>query len=305
MALIHMNCPGCGAALRAREHDYICEYCGSIVLRLPEKDGTVGATGLTADAFRRRLQESSRIFTVRMEQPPESDIDAKILAGKLERAESSLREGKAYAAGELLRGVPDTVFRAARLRFLAETGARDETELSHYAGDITILRHYAEMMAAADSGTRETYGYIAELCRQNVQIQESIRKGHELLHLGQTEAALEYAEQTVERYGMYARAWELLIAARCCASESYNPYADLPYMEACPDAELTVTGGERDAYGVPRRIAQGIAERCGRIRRKEQERSEWLHRYLIRPLAVAVGIGILILFWFWVGSCME
>ena len=240
MALIHMNCPGCGAALRAREHDYICEYCGSIVLRLPEKDGTVGATGLTADAFRRRLQESSRIFTVRMEQPPESDIDAKILAGKLERAESSLREGKAHAAEELLRGVPDTVFRAARLRFLAETGARDETELSHYAGDITILRHYAEMMAAADSGTRETYGYIAELCRQNVQIQESIRKGHELLQLGQTEAALEYAEQTVERYGMYARAWELLIAARCCASESYNPYADLPYMEACPDAELTV-----------------------------------------------------------------
>ena len=296
MALADLKCTGCGAPLTARGNTYVCPYCGTTVVQIADAHVDANVQLLSPEEFRTRLEASRKTFVMAPGGGGVCDIDDAVLKGKLAYAAQLLHEHKAYEVSGALKGIPETVFEAERLRFLAEIGVRDETELAAYAGDIRQLPHYQTLLAAGNGSCRETYTYISGICLENARILEEIGKGMELLSAAQIDQALAYGEQMVRQYPSHARAWELLIAARCAKDGAYDPFADLGYLLACPDAELTVTGGEM-VNGIPRYIAPGIADRCHAIRQKRERSGAFVRDFLIRPLLLLLGIGALIGIW--------
>lgn len=297
MALVDMKCPNCGAPMHGREGRIECEYCGSLLLEFSALDGVEHADVVSVDEFKKRMEESKCRFAVDFGGTALCDVDAEILKGKLRFAEEELRAGRAYKVDGILKGVPATVFAAERLRLLAEVGAADETELAAYAGEITAFSHYATMTDAATEQTRETYAYIADVCRQNAAANAEIGKGKEMLAVKMYSEGAEYAARMVAKYPTHARAWELLMHAKCLADAKYNPFDDLAKMKLCPDAAFAVTGGEENADGIPGGISDVVAERCRNVLAPAKARRAFLSKYVVVPLLTLAGIGILVGIW--------
>lgn len=297
MALVEMKCANCGAPMKERDGRFECEYCGSLLLEFASLDGVEGAAVVSVDEFRKKMEESKRRYAVNLGGTALADVDGEILKGKLKFAEDELRAGRAYRVEGILKGVPDTVFAAERLRFFAETGAADETALAAYAGDVTAFEHYGTMTAAATEETRETYAYIAEVCRANAEADTEIAKGKEMLAVRMYAQGVEYAARMVAKYPSHAKAWELLTHARCLADGKYNPFDDLAKMKLCPDAAFAVMGGEEDADGIPRGIAEPVAERCRAVLQPAKARRAFLWKYVLAPLLTLAGIGVLVGIW--------
>ena len=301
MALIQMKCANCGAALRQEGGQYVCDYCGAISLFFADADADI-SQAVTAEEFRQKLAQSGRTYLIEPGGNGISDVDEKILQGKLKAAQKALSEGKGYLVEEYLKGIPANVFAAERLRLLSEAGVKDEAELSAYAGELSSFGHYDSALAAAGERTRETYREIEKVCRKNAEISREIGKGRDLLQAGMLADGLAYAEEMVRRYPAHARARELLIEAKCLSDENYSPFADLEFFKACPDASVAVSGGEEDYYGAPKNISPVIAERCKQVAGRRMSRDKLIGKYLIRPLLVLIAVGALVGVWFLIDS---
>ncbi len=221
-----------------------------------------------------------------------TDVDAKILQGKLDLAQSKLQEGKFWQVHEVLQGVDSKLFAAERLRFLAHAGATDEMHLSTYAGDITAIEGYKALERTFNASARQTYEEIARVCLTNECVVQEILKGKQLLKVNLVDEAQKYAENMLNKYCTYARAWELLIEVRCVKDAQYNPLNDLQYMLACPDCYMTVTHGETGFGGVPKSIAPIIAERCESFQARADKRKKWLYHFVLYPLILAAGCAV-------------
>ncbi len=297
MKMVNMKCVNCGAALTQSGGHYKCEYCGSLYFRLTSDAELPDALSLSVEDFIGKVEENGKVFTVKLDDPSASDVDRTVLSGRLKKAEQSLSEGKSYMVFETLKDVPDTCFAAVRLKFLAEFGAKNESELSLYAGDVTRSRYYSALESAGDEATRATYRSIADMCLKNALIEKEIAKGKEMLAVGLYEEGLEYARNAVTAHPFRAKAWELFAQAKCLTDEKYDPTDDLKRLSACPDARINLTGGETDYYGAPENIAPVIAERCRAIYGKARSRSDFIFRYVVRPIIVIAAVGALISLW--------
>ena len=297
MNWVDFKCRNCGAALRTKGSAAVCDYCGSVYFQLTDSDCPEDCETLSLEAFSERIKAGQRTFSVDFGAGTIANVDDTVRKAKLRQAGKFLSEGKFFRVEEALKGIPETDFAAKRLRFLAQAGARDEGELAAYAGDLSEFSHYRSMLAACGEQTRTTYETVASVCLKNREILRNIEKGRELLRAEAWEDGLRYARDMIRQYPFHARAWELLAAAKCGNDPAYDPRDDLGRMTACPDAAWTVTGGETDFYGVPKGISVAVAERCQAFVRKESARSEFLTRYVWRPLLVLAAVGALIGIW--------
>lgn len=297
MALVEMKCTNCGAPMKASGGKFECEYCGTILLEMPTGVEAERPDVLSVGEFKEKLEEGKRNFVVDFGGEAVADIDAEILKGRLKLAEEELRAGRANKVDEILKSVPDTVFAAERLRLLASVGVADETELAAYAGDLETNGHYTRATKLATPETKETYAYLADVCRQNVEVNAEIAKGREMLSLKMYDKGAEYATRMVSKYPTRARAWELLMEAKCLCDDKYNPFDDLEKFKLCPDAALAVTGGEEDADGIPRGISRVVAERCREVLKPVKSRRAFVSKYIVAPLLTAIGIAAVVGIW--------
>ena len=298
MALVEMKCQNCGAPLTERKNGYVCPHCGSFQLFIVDQDEEISALSMPLEEFRQKIKEKQRTFILSRDGALKAvDIDSAIVRKKIEDAQSLLSEGKGYAVEEALRGVPEDNFAAERLRFLAETGARDEAELACFALDLKQCRHFADVLNLCDMQTRQTYEALEELCLENREILSQIGEGKRLLDAGLLEEGCAYANAMLQKYPTHAASWEIFIEANCKKDEKYDPFPDLEYLLSCPDSLQYGYGAEKDYYGAPRGISAAIAQRCRKIAGKKQQKNAVFYRYILRPLIVLAGIGILIGVW--------
>ena len=296
MALAEMKCPSCGAPLKTCGNHYECEYCGNVVVELATADAGFDTASVSLEELKKRIACSKKTFTVNI-GVPFGDVDAEILEGKLNLADKALREGKPYEVDGILKGVPETLFAAERLRLFAETGARDEAELASYAGDITKLKHYDTLIAACTPENREIYEYVADRCKENAEVKNEILKGEQLIAVQKYDEALKYAEIMVGKYPARARAWLLLMEAKCAVDPNYNPFEDMECFKVCPDVAVTVTGGGEDEDGIPENIPRTVRDRCRKCLRAKNAGKAILAKYVVVPLLTAIVVAAAIGLW--------
>ena len=115
-----------------------------------------------------------------------------------------------------------------------------------------------------------------------------------MLSLGMTVEGGEYARRMVAKYPTRAKAWELLMELKCLGDSAYNPFEDLGKLKLCPDAALSVTGGEEDGDGISRGISPVISERCRVVLKPVKARRAFVYKYIVAPLITLAGVGVLI-----------
>lgn len=115
-----------------------------------------------------------------------------------------------------------------------------------------------------------------------------------MLSLGMTVEGGEYARRMVAKYPTRAKAWELLMESKCLGDSAYNPFEDLGKLKLCPDAALSVTGGEEDGDGISRGISPVISERCRVVLEPVKARRAFVYKYIVAPLITLAGVGVLI-----------
>ena len=296
MALVNMKCASCGATLTAKDGCCVCEYCGSVYFEMTGDVAPFGADTVSLSEFTAKLAESGKQYTVNCSCGTFSDVDEALLKSKLKAAQEALDKLEPYRVADILKGTPDSAA-TLRLRLLAKVGARSEAELAFYAGDLNKFKEYRALLATCDDATKDVYAAIAERCDHNAENAKKIAKGHEFLRIGQYSDGLAYAKKLLDELPFTARAWELLIRAKCLADKDYSPLEDLKKLEACPDYALMAGKGEKDVNGAPYDVAPEIRERCRTVAGKTRAKSNFFYRYLLKPLLVLVAVGALIGIW--------
>ena len=292
MTLVDMKCRSCGAALRVRDDCLVCDYCGSIYFRLTDNDNA-DVTHMSAEEFAESVEKSRKTYCVRLSEGKIYDADARLIAAAKEAAEDALHAREFWKTDDLLKNVPSDDPAACRIKLLSAAGARNESELALWSGDLTSLPEYARLTAVCDDDTRAVYALIARKCAENAAVRTEINKGHEFLRLGKTAEGLRYAEDMIRRQPYRAAAWDLLMTARCLNDASYDPTEDLRRLTACPDVSVTF-GGEDD---IPRSLSPALRDRCLEVRRKKNAKSRAVYKNFIRPVAVAIGVAALLGIW--------
>lgn len=296
MSFVQMNCKNCGAPLERQGDAYVCGHCGARVINILDADILAEGEVIGAAEFERKLKEQKELLVFEIGDTVRAfDAETEVVNAQLRQAARDLRDGKMYKVDETLRGVSDTVFAAERLRLLADAGARDETELAYWSGDLKKNRHFERVCALGDFEQKRVYERLAEICAENERAGKEIARGAALLNAQAYEDAEKYAAAMCAQYPTDARAWELLIAARCGKEESYDPSHDLKYFFRCPN-ERVLYGDPLEGETLPRTVSPVIADRLRAVRSKRNARSGLL-RKVIGSVAVAVTLGILALVW--------
>lgn len=304
MALINMKCDNCGAPLKAEGSAYVCDYCRAVYARIADPDACLTGS-VTIEEFKQELEKSARTFSVSFDDAAsDSYTDNELSRDRLRLAGELLRTGRGYRVAEVLKEIPDGLFKAQkeRLLLLSEAGAADETELSFLAKDIKKLKHYDSFMSVCNESTKSTYEYISGICLQNLELEKKINNVRSLMAEGLAQKGEGYAKEIVARHPYKAKAWELLIEARCLNDPGYTPSEDLEYLLACRDAEMTVTGKNADRSEILRNISPVIAERIRRSDREKGKRNAVIWSLIIRPAAVVIALAAIILIWKFIGS---
>lgn len=296
MSLVQMNCKNCGAPLEKQGGEYVCKHCGARVLSVLDASVETGAEVIGAEEFERELQKRKSAFAVDFGTGYRVFEGAtEVINGQIRQAARFLQSGKSYAVEEALRGVPDTVFAAERLRLLAAIGAKDEAELSYWAGNLHKTLHFERVLALADHEQRRVYERLAEVCAENARIAREIGEGMRLVEAQAYEDAERYGAVMCAKFAACARAWELLIAARCGRDRAYDPSADLAKCRRCPDFSMAF-GEPLEGEDLPRSLSPLILERWREMKRKKQATSKWKGKF-IGGLITAAGIALLVVIW--------
>lgn len=296
MALVQMNCKNCGAPLERQGDAYVCPHCGSRVLDILDASVEAGADIVTPAEFGERLKAQKTAFVVDFGDTLRAfDAQTEAWNAQLRQALRLLQARKDYAVEEALRGVPDTLFAAERLRLLADVGARDEAELACWSGDLRSRPHFERVCATGDFEQKRLYERIAEECAENARIGKEIARGKVLLDSEAFADAERYAAVMCAQYPTDARAWELLIAARCGKDGEYDPQHDLSYFFRCPNCEI-VYGVPLEGETLPRTLSPAVRDRVRAIASKKGSRSAPLRKVLAGVIVLA-GIGVLALVW--------
>ena len=300
MPLVQMSCKNCGAPLKREGDGYICAHCGTAVANVLDVAIDPSRGILTQAEFEEAVRARRALFTAEHGVLRVFDGQTEVCNAQLRQAERLVRQGKFYAVDEALRGVPDTIFAAERLRLLAEIGARDEAELSCWSGDLRTRAHFERLYASGGFEQKRLYDRIASSCAENERIGREIARGRALLRAQAYEDAEHYAAVMCAQYPLDARAWELLIAARCGKDADYDPQADLAFFLGCPNR--TVLYGEAlEGEALPRSIAPVISDRARAVAAHRHRKGAFL-RKLLTGLAVLGGVGILALLWTMIDS---
>lgn len=297
MAFVDMKCKSCGATLRVCDGYLTCDYCGSVYFRLSSDGIPDGAENTSLEEFLKKIDENTNTYCVNCSSGIISDADADLTASKLKAASKALENGEFYKVDDILKGLPRDMFAAARLRLLAAAGATSETQLCFFAGDLKKIKEYEDLLSCADDENNAVYSIVEQKCLENEKTVKEIAKGHEFLRIGQYADGLKFAEETVRKHPFFAKAWELLIKARCLNDEKYDPVEDLRRLQACPDASFAVSENEKDVNGAPYGIDATIKERCRITAGKRNAKAEFFNRYLLKPVLVLIALGALIGIW--------
>ena len=296
MALVNMKCSSCGAILTVRDGCFVCEYCGSVFFRMTDDTSSFRADTVSLQEFRSELEKNEKSYTVNCPLGVFSDTDGALYKSKLKAADDALQKLEPYRVADILKGAPVTAA-TMRLRLLARVGARSESELAFYAGDLSAFEEYGALLALCDDATKDVYATIAKRCQRNAENAKKIAKGHEFLRIGQYSDGLAYAKTIVAEMPFNASAWELLIRAKCLDNKNYSPFEDLKKLETCPDFVLMAGKGEKDVNGALYDVAPEIRERCRTVAGKTRAKCDFFFKYLLKPILVLVAVGVLIGIW--------
>lgn len=296
MALINMKCKSCGASLSVNDGYCVCPYCGSVYFRLIENGCVPDAETISLAEFEKKVIDSSKEFFLSCARGV-VDADADLANSKIIAAGKALENFELYKISDILKDVPADNFAAARLRLLCAAGVRNENELCLYSGDLEKLAEYDAFLSLCDDDAKAAYKKIEEKCKENAKTSDKIKKGYEYIRIGETESGLRYAKELISFYPYNARAWELLIVAKCAADKNYDPSCDLEKLKTCPDFPLIAGTGQSDVYGTPVDISPAIRERCRTIKCARRSKATFFYKYLLKPLLVLIAVGALIGIW--------
>lgn len=297
MTIVDMKCRSCGATLKACDGYMVCEYCGSVYFRLEKSSVPEGVDALSLGEFIKAADENLETYCINRAQGTISDADADLVGNKLKAAERALANAEFFKVKDFLKGVPDDLFAAERLRLLAAVNAKSETELAMFAGDLSAFDDYAKLTACCDAQTKDIYDTIRKKCLDNAKLLSAVAKGNELIRIENYAEALDYAKTLTSRHPFSSRVRALLIKASCFAVDGYDPTDDLKRLEACPDAAIALAVSDKDVYGVPINLDPSVRDYCRKFYSSKRRTGGFFAKYLLKPLLVLIAVGALIGIW--------